>query len=60
MKNHNGLLILSFEDKVRLLDKAEKTSTAELIDQLLAERHGKQKLIMPKGRKKMPFLKEGK
>jgi len=58
MKNHNGLTILSFEAKVKLLNEAEKICTAERIDQLMTERHRRQQSTMPNDREKLSFLKE--
>jgi hypothetical protein len=58
MTSHNDFSVLPFEEKIKLLDDAEKTSTGELIDRLLAERHIKQPPSMPNDGEKTLMPKE--
>jgi hypothetical protein len=55
MEKRNNFTFLSFEDKMRLLDKAEKACTVKWIDRLLAERHKRQQPILPNDKEKLPF-----
>jgi hypothetical protein len=49
-------MIIPFEDKIRMLDHAEKYHTGKLIDQLLAERHGRKHSAMPNDEEKTPHI----